>query len=350
MTDTLVPQATQEVTPGASRALAPGGDQPPRAPARHADRARAGVRRVRGLRRPRQLRDEHRGRREVRLPAAVGAARREPDGDAHPEPLGEDGHRDRAQPAAAVPRALPAPGDLGALGPGRAHRDGDRPGRVRRRRDRPEPAVRHPAVPGRGDHRGRRLRDPGAAEPRLPALRAGDRRAAGPDHPRLPLRHAAHRLRRRRRGQGLRPALRRHRLRAARRRHPRRDGHAARDLPALGPHAGPHPAARRRRAAQDPQDRPPRRDDRDGRRRRGQHVDARDRGLAVPRQGPHRRRHHRGGPRAVRRAGRRRRGGGLRGRAAWPRGSRRRASARRRARSSCRASSRVRSSSGCAAR
>ena len=60
----------------------------------------------------------------------------------------------------------------------------------------------------------------------------------------------------------------------ARHRHPRRDGHAARDLPALGADAGPHPDPRRRRA-------PPaaalpahRRHDRDGHRRRRQHVDA----------------------------------------------------------------------------
>ena len=42
--------------------------------------------------------------------------------------------------------------------------------------------------------------DPRAAEPRLPALRARDRRLPARDHPaRLPLRHAADRLRRRRR-------------------------------------------------------------------------------------------------------------------------------------------------------
>ena len=62
-------------------------------------RPRPGVRRVRRLRRPRQLRDEHRRRRELRLPAAVGAARREPHGDADPEPVGEARHRDRQQPA-----------------------------------------------------------------------------------------------------------------------------------------------------------------------------------------------------------------------------------------------------------
>ena len=48
------------------------------------------------------------------------------------------------------------------------------------------------------DHRGRRVRDPRAADARLPALRARDRRAARRHPARLPLRHAAHRLRRRR--------------------------------------------------------------------------------------------------------------------------------------------------------
>ena len=51
--------------------------------------ARPGVRRRGRLRRPGQLRHEHRRRREVRLPAAVGDPRGEPDGDADPVPLGE---------------------------------------------------------------------------------------------------------------------------------------------------------------------------------------------------------------------------------------------------------------------
>ena len=53
--------------------------------------------------------------------------------------------------------------------------------------------------------------------------------------------------------------------RAARHRHPRRDGDAARDLPALGADAGPHPAARRRRAPRAAALPAHRRDDRDGR-------------------------------------------------------------------------------------
>ena len=71
---------------------------------------------------------------------------RQPHGDADPEPVGQDRHRHRAQPARAVPRALPAAGHLGAVGPGRAHRHGHRPGRVRRRRHRAEPALRRAAL------------------------------------------------------------------------------------------------------------------------------------------------------------------------------------------------------------
>ena len=86
----------------------------------------------------------------------------------------------------------------------------------------------------------------GAADQRLPALRDRDPRLPGHHPRRLPLRHAADRLRPRRRRRGLRPALRGHRQRAAGHRHPRRDGDAARDLPALGADAGPDQAARRR--------------------------------------------------------------------------------------------------------
>ena len=58
----------------------------------------------------------------------------------------------------AVPRALPAPRDLGPVGAGGDHRDRDRPGRVRRRGDRAQPAVRRPAVHRRPDDRRRRVR------------------------------------------------------------------------------------------------------------------------------------------------------------------------------------------------
>ena len=57
--------------------------------------ARPGVRRRGRLRRPGQLRHQHRRRRQVRLPAAVGDPRGEPDGDADPVPVGEGRHRHR---------------------------------------------------------------------------------------------------------------------------------------------------------------------------------------------------------------------------------------------------------------
>ena len=82
----------------------------PRAPALRPRAARPGLRRRGRLRRPGQLRHQHRRRRQVRLPAAVGDPRREPDGDADPVPVGQGRHRHRPQPARAVPRALPAPG------------------------------------------------------------------------------------------------------------------------------------------------------------------------------------------------------------------------------------------------
>ena len=53
---------------------------------------------------------------------------------------------------------LPRPVVPRPVGAGRDHRDGHRPGRVRRRRGRALPALRRAAVPGRADHRGRRVR------------------------------------------------------------------------------------------------------------------------------------------------------------------------------------------------
>ena len=119
--------------------------------------ARPGLRRGRRLRRPRQLRDQHRGRRQVRLPARLGDRRREPDGDARAVPVGEGRHRERPHAARALPRALPAPGHLGPVAPGRGDRDRDRPRGVRRRRDRAQPPVRRPALRRRPDD-GRRSR------------------------------------------------------------------------------------------------------------------------------------------------------------------------------------------------
>ena len=202
--------------------------------------ARPGVRRRRRVHRPRQLRHEHRRRGEVRLHAGLGDRRREPDGDARPVPVGQDGHRDRPQPAGAVPRALQEAGHARAVAAGGGDRDRDRPGGVRRRRDRAQPALRRAAVRRRPDHRGGRVRDPRPAVARLPALRARDRRLPDDRLRRLPLRPAAGRRRPRRVRRRPDPAVRRHRQRAAGGRHPRRDRDAARGLPALGADVEPH--------------------------------------------------------------------------------------------------------------
>ena len=62
------------------------------------------------------------------------------------------------------------------LDPGRDRRDGLRHRRGRRRRARPQPALRHPALPGGPDRRRRRLRDPRPAADGLPP--AGGRRSS----------------------------------------------------------------------------------------------------------------------------------------------------------------------------
>ena len=66
-----------------------------------------------------------------------------------------------------------------ALDPGRAGGDGDRHRRGDRRRARPLPAVRDPAVLGGADRRRRLVRDPGDAAARRPQARGGDRRLPG---------------------------------------------------------------------------------------------------------------------------------------------------------------------------
>ena len=227
--------------------------RPDRAAAR-ADPRRAAVPRpgVRGrdrLRRPGQLRHQHRRRLEVRLPAAVGDPRREPDGDADPAPVGEGRHRDRPQPPRAVPRAVPAAGLVRPVGPGGADRDGDRPRGVRRRGDRAQPAVRHAAAARRPGDRSRGVRAARPADARLPAVRDRDRRDARRDPARLPGRHADGPSRRRRDRRRLHPGLPGHRLAAAGHRHPRRDRDAARDLPAFGAHPAPGLDAGRRPSA-----------------------------------------------------------------------------------------------------
>ena len=136
---------------------------------------RPGLHRRRRLHRPRQLRHQHRRRRQVRLPAALGRARGEPDRDAGPDPVGEARDRHRQEPRRALPRALlrAAPRSASGCRPSWSrwrlrHRRG------RRRRARPQPALRHPALPGRADRRRRRLRDPRPAAEGLPPARGGD--------------------------------------------------------------------------------------------------------------------------------------------------------------------------------
>ena len=84
-------------------------------------------------------------------------------------------------------RAFPAPVYLGDVGAGGDHGDVDRRRRVPRRRARAEPAVRRAAAARRPDDRRDRVRDPRAADARLPPLRARDHRAARDHLPRLPV-------------------------------------------------------------------------------------------------------------------------------------------------------------------
>ena len=208
------------------------------------------VRRLRRLHRPGQLRHQHRRRLEVRLHALLGDPRLEPDGDADPDALGQARDRHRPQPARGLPRQLLAPHLARALGPGRADRDGDRPGRVPRRGARAAPALRDGALPGRADHRRRHLPDPRPAALRPARLRGGDRRLRGRDRHLLPgralLRPPAARHGRAALGQA---GVRGQRVGAARGRDPRRDGDAARDLPPLRADAEPRRPAQRLRGA-----------------------------------------------------------------------------------------------------
>ncbi len=132
------------------------------------------------------------------------------------------------------------------LAAGRGRRDGLRPRRDRRRRARPQPALRHPALRRRADRRRRHLHPARPAAARLPPARGGDHGPGRRRRRRLRLR-ALQRLARRRRSRPppLRPRLRRHRKHPAGDRHRRRDGDAARHLPALG--ADPEPDRRPQR-------------------------------------------------------------------------------------------------------
>ena len=135
-----------------------------------------------------------------------------------------------------------------AVGSGRADRHRHRPGRVRRRRDRPEPAVPRAAAGGGADDRRGRVRHPrpcssaataGSSWP-SPRCSASCRSASPTTWPQVhadPASMAA----------GLVPTL-RPSAPAAGLRHHRGHGHAARHLPALGPDQVPGDRPRRRRA------------------------------------------------------------------------------------------------------
>ena len=71
------------------------------------------------------------------------------------------------------------------LAAGRGGRDGHRPGRVRRRRARLPPALRHAAAARRAAHRHRRVRDPGRRAARRAPPRGGHHRARGHHRGRL---------------------------------------------------------------------------------------------------------------------------------------------------------------------
>ena len=259
---------------------------------------RAAVRRTRGdrldrLYGPGQFRDQHPGRGPLRLRPPVGRARRQHDRHAFSGAFREARHRDAAQPRRDLPRPAARGGRLRALGDQRIRRHGDRPCRVHRRRDRPVAASAHSDAGRHGRRRAADARNSPFRALGLSADRDGDRRLRRHDRPVL-----SRRARRRagRLGSGRtrpRDAPPSGRGGAdARRRHRRRDGDAARDLPALGPHQRPGRRARRRRAAHaDPllQYRGDRRADRGGYR---QHGDGDDGGKRLPR-GPQRRRRDR---------------------------------------------------------
>ena len=106
-------RGVEDVLPGEAAVARGGSPLARRAHARRFARIlavpRPGVHRRRRLHRPGQLRDQHRGRGEVRLPAAVGRPRGEPDRDGRPDAVGEARHRHRQEPSRALPRALQPP-------------------------------------------------------------------------------------------------------------------------------------------------------------------------------------------------------------------------------------------------
>ena len=141
-------------------------------PRAHLALPRPRLRRRRRLHRPRQLRHQHRRRRQVRLPAALGRPRREPDRDGRADPVGEARHRHRQEPRRALPRELLAAHLDRPLAAGRAGGDGDC--------DIAEVVGAAlglnllfgiPLFPAGADRRRRRLRDPRPAAEGVPPAR-----------------------------------------------------------------------------------------------------------------------------------------------------------------------------------
>ena len=189
---------------------------------------------------PRQLRHQHPGWGAVRLSAAVGRSARQPGRHAVPGALRQTGDRHRPQPRTALPHAFPPPAGLHHVGRQRGRRDGDRPRRISRRRHWPQSAVRPSAADRPADHLCGDLRLAAAAGPGLSATRdghsgvhRGDCRLLRDRAVRCPAQLVPLHL-----PYGRATAC-RPRQRCAGGGHHRRDRHAARDLPALQPHAGP---------------------------------------------------------------------------------------------------------------
>ena len=265
---------------------------------------------------PGQLRHEHRRRRAVRLPAAVGRPAGERDGDADPVPLGQAGDRHRPQLSRSRPRAFPRPftwgmwvqAEIMAMSTDIAEFLGAALGLNLLFGVPLLPAglitgVIAFAILELQTHGFRRFEL--AITALLGIIFAGflyETLRIGPSVTRLAARPLA------------RPA--RRRLAVPRRRDHRRDRDAARHLPALGADQGPHALPQRPRARPRAALRAPRRDHRARPRRPRQHGDARRRRQALPHPGPLGSEHDPASPRPVRPPRRRHRRARVRGRAA----------------------------------
>ena len=235
-------------SPRAARALARR-RQPRHRP--HLALPRPGLHRRRRLHRPRQLRHQHRRRRQVRLPAALGRPRRQPDRDGRPDAVGEARDRDRQEPRRALPR------DASPGAPRSA--SGCRPRSSRWPATSPRSsAPRSASTCSSASRSSRPALIAGAGAFAILALQQkGFRRLEAAITALVGVVVASFVFelfdatpgRRRSRPAPLRPRLRRHREHPARHRDHRRDGDAARHLPALGadPAADRRPQRREKR-------------------------------------------------------------------------------------------------------